>query len=152
MSSFKTGTELYLEISKKLSEGDVSSGSVLLFRKGKTAILKKLSEELAEVWAAVRFETPQDLALELSQVWYYLILLSFYYPDRQQEFAAILSEADHHLPSSGQTGNLPKKLIHTCIELTSDDQFIPHARLMFELTGQIAGQNQVSLADIHSHL
>lgn len=152
MGTPKNCSILYLEIGKKLSANELTSGSVKLFNKGKTSVLKKLAEEAAEVWAAVRFEKPEDLALELSQVWYYLILLSFFYPDQQQEFSEFLAETDSHLPSSAETGNLPKSLIHTCVELTCDDRFLSHSKTLFGLTGEIARLNQVSLADIHSHL
>lgn len=148
----KNCTSLYIEIGKKLSATDSSSGSVKLFSKGKTAVFKKLAEEAAEVWAAVRFETPAELALELSQVWYYLILLSFYYPDQQKEFSQFLAETDASLPTSTETGNLSKSLIHSCVELTRDENFIVHSKTLFALTGEIARQNQVSLAEIHSHL
>jgi phosphoribosyl-ATP pyrophosphohydrolase len=40
------------------------------------AIGKKLLEEAAESWIAARHETPADLALELSQVLYYVAVLA----------------------------------------------------------------------------
>ncbi len=43
-----------------------------LFRKGAHGIGKKLVEEAAESWMAARFETKDDLALELSQAMYYV--------------------------------------------------------------------------------
>ena len=46
-----------------------------LFRKGPHAIGKKLVEEAAESWMAARFETQDDLALELSQVLYYVAVM-----------------------------------------------------------------------------
>jgi phosphoribosyl-ATP pyrophosphohydrolase len=46
-----------------------------LFRKGTHAIGKKLVEEAAESWMAARFETQDDLALELSQVLYYVAVM-----------------------------------------------------------------------------
>lgn len=42
-----------------------------LFRKGAHGIGKKLVEEAAESWMAARFESREDVALELSQVLYY---------------------------------------------------------------------------------
>jgi len=47
-------------------------GTTELFRKGAHGIGKKLVEEAAESWMAARFETKDDLALELSQVLYYV--------------------------------------------------------------------------------
>jgi phosphoribosyl-ATP pyrophosphohydrolase len=46
-----------------------------LFRKGAHGIGKKLVEEAAESWMAARFETQDDLALELSQVLYYVAVM-----------------------------------------------------------------------------
>ncbi len=46
-----------------------------LFRKGPHAIGKKLVEEAAESWMAARYETQDDLALELSQVLYYVAVM-----------------------------------------------------------------------------
>lgn len=43
-----------------------------LFEKGPHAIGKKLVEEAAETWMAARYEGREDLALEISQVLYYL--------------------------------------------------------------------------------
>ncbi|MFP4162629.1 MAG: phosphoribosyl-ATP diphosphatase [Chitinispirillaceae bacterium] len=46
-----------------------------LFKKGTHAIGKKLVEEAAESWMAARYETKGDLALELSQVLYYVSVM-----------------------------------------------------------------------------
>jgi phosphoribosyl-ATP pyrophosphohydrolase len=43
-----------------------------LFEKGTHAIGKKLVEEAAESWMAARYESRDALALELSQVLYYV--------------------------------------------------------------------------------
>lgn len=43
-----------------------------LFEKGAHGIGKKLVEEAAEAWMAARYESREDLALELSQVLYYV--------------------------------------------------------------------------------
>lgn len=48
------------------------SGSTALFEGGTHAIGKKLVEEAAESWMAARFEGREALALELSQVLYYV--------------------------------------------------------------------------------
>jgi phosphoribosyl-ATP pyrophosphohydrolase len=47
-------------------------GTTALFEKGAHAIGKKLVEEAAETWMAARYEGKEDLALELSQVLYYV--------------------------------------------------------------------------------
>jgi len=46
-----------------------------LFRKGAHGIGKKLVEEAAESWMAARFESQDNLALELSQVLYYVAVM-----------------------------------------------------------------------------
>ena len=43
-----------------------------LFEKGAHGIGKKLVEEAAETWMAARFESKEELTLELSQVLYYV--------------------------------------------------------------------------------
>jgi len=48
------------------------SGTTELFEKGAHAIGKKLVEEAAESWMAARYEGNEALALELSQVLYYV--------------------------------------------------------------------------------
>lgn len=47
-----------------------------LLAAGVDAIGKKLLEEAAESWIAARHETPEQVALELSQVLYYVALLA----------------------------------------------------------------------------
>jgi phosphoribosyl-ATP pyrophosphohydrolase len=51
------------------------SGTAALLKAGTHAIGKKLVEEAAESWMAARFETKEQLALELSQVLYYVAVL-----------------------------------------------------------------------------
>lgn len=67
-----TFEEMYaLAVSRK-HEMPEGSGTTRLFEGGPHAIGKKLVEEAAESWMAARFETRDDLALELSQVLYYV--------------------------------------------------------------------------------
>lgn len=54
------------------AEMPAGSSTAELFRGGSHAIGKKLVEEAAESWMAARFETSDQLALELSQVLYYV--------------------------------------------------------------------------------
>lgn len=60
-----------LAVSRK-REMAAGAGTTELFRGGPHAIGKKLVEEAAESWMAARYETGEDLALELSQVLYYV--------------------------------------------------------------------------------
>ena len=48
------------------------SSTAKLFQGGAHAIGKKLVEEAAESWMAARYESPDELAGELSQVLYYV--------------------------------------------------------------------------------
>jgi phosphoribosyl-ATP pyrophosphohydrolase len=54
------------------SEMPEGKSTTALFEKGVHAIGKKLVEEAAESWMAARYEGNQALALELSQVLYYV--------------------------------------------------------------------------------
>lgn len=53
-------------------EMPAGKSTTALFEKGAHGIGKKLVEEAAESWMAARFEGRDDLALELSQVLYYV--------------------------------------------------------------------------------
>lgn len=60
-----------LAVSRK-QEMPAGSSTAQLFDGGAHAIGKKLVEEAAESWMAARYETPEALAGELSQVLYYV--------------------------------------------------------------------------------
>lgn len=53
-------------------EMPAGKGTTVLFEAGTHAIGKKLVEEAAESWMAARYESDDELALELSQVLYYV--------------------------------------------------------------------------------
>ena len=59
---------------KAAPEPEGSTGTLLAA--GVDAIGKKLLEEAAESWIAARHETSEQVALELSQVLYYVALLA----------------------------------------------------------------------------
>ena len=61
--------------SSRKKEMPKDSGTTALFEKGAHAIGKKLAEEAAESWMAARFESKDQLALELSQVLYYVAVM-----------------------------------------------------------------------------
>lgn len=67
--TFEEMIELANQRKREMPEG---KSTTELFRKGAHGIGKKLVEEAAETWMAARFETREDLALELSQVLYYV--------------------------------------------------------------------------------
>ena len=62
-------------VSHRKVEMPENSGTTVLFQKGPHAIGKKLVEEAAESWMAARFESKDDLALELSQLLYYVTVM-----------------------------------------------------------------------------
>ncbi|HSQ43234.1 MAG TPA: phosphoribosyl-ATP diphosphatase [Fibrobacteraceae bacterium] len=70
-----TFEEMVLLAKSRKKEMPDGKSTTELFRKGPHAIGKKLVEEAAESWMAARFETQDDLALELSQVLYYVAVM-----------------------------------------------------------------------------
>jgi phosphoribosyl-ATP pyrophosphohydrolase len=64
-----------LAIERRDAAEPVGSTGTLL-AEGVDAIGKKLLEEAAESWIAARHEGPEQVALELSQVLYYVALLA----------------------------------------------------------------------------
>jgi phosphoribosyl-ATP pyrophosphohydrolase len=55
--------------------GPAASSTAVILKSGTHAIGKKLVEEAAESWMAARFESKEQVALELSQVLYYVAVL-----------------------------------------------------------------------------
>jgi len=72
----KTFEELWNEIENKLISKDPDSGSVKLIEAGVHEIGKKIMEEAGEVWLAAEHQGDSELALEISQLIYYLQLLA----------------------------------------------------------------------------
>ena len=72
----KTFEELWQEIESKLANKDPDSGSVKLVSAGVHEIGKKIMEEAGEVWIAAEHQSNSDLALEISQLIYYLQLIA----------------------------------------------------------------------------
>lgn len=70
--TFEEMVKLARERKLEMPEG---KSTTELFKKGTHAIGKKLVEEAAESWMAARYETKGDLALELSQVLYYVAVM-----------------------------------------------------------------------------
>jgi phosphoribosyl-ATP pyrophosphohydrolase len=67
-----TFEEMYALAVGRKRELPAGSATTELFKGGPHAIGKKLVEEAAESWMAARFESKDDLAMELSQVLYYV--------------------------------------------------------------------------------
>ncbi len=72
----KTFDELWLELDRKIAAQDVASNSVALINAGVHEIGKKILEEAGEVWLAAEYQGQKELALELSQLLYYIQVLA----------------------------------------------------------------------------
>ena len=68
--------DLWTEISQKIESNDATSGTVSLVNQGVHAIGKKVIEEAGEVWIAAEYQSDEQLALEISQLIYYLQVLA----------------------------------------------------------------------------
>ena len=66
-----TFEDLFAELSEKAQARPEGSGTVAELDKGIHAIGKKIIEEAGEVWMAAEYETLDDLALEISQLFYH---------------------------------------------------------------------------------
>ncbi len=67
-----TFEEMFALAQARKVEMPPGKSTTALFEKGAHGIGKKLVEEAAESWMAARYEGKEDLALELSQVLYYV--------------------------------------------------------------------------------
>ncbi|NLB62821.1 MAG: phosphoribosyl-ATP diphosphatase [Fibrobacter sp.] len=67
-----TFEEIVALAQSRKKEMPAGSFTTKLFEQGAHGIGKKLVEEAAESWMAARYESKDDLALELSQVLYYV--------------------------------------------------------------------------------
>lgn len=72
----KTFEELWAELGEKIASSNVESGTNKLINKGVHEIGKKIIEEAGEVWIAAEYQSNQELALEISQLIYYLQVLA----------------------------------------------------------------------------
>ena len=70
-----TFEEMVKTAKSRKKDGPADSSTAALLKKGTHAIGKKLVEEAAESWMAARFESKDQLALELSQVLYYVAVM-----------------------------------------------------------------------------
>ncbi|HUW78164.1 MAG TPA: phosphoribosyl-ATP diphosphatase [Candidatus Nanopelagicaceae bacterium] len=68
----KTFDNLWTELESVVADRPVGSRTVELLDAGVHAIGKKVVEEASEVWLAAEYQSPQDLALEISQLLYHL--------------------------------------------------------------------------------
>lgn len=71
----KSFNDLFTELELRLKEPVPGSGTSLLLDAGVHEIGKKLVEEAAELWMAAEYESDEQVALEASQLIYYIQLL-----------------------------------------------------------------------------
>ncbi|MCL2261333.1 MAG: phosphoribosyl-ATP diphosphatase [Fibromonadales bacterium] len=67
-----TFEEIFALVKERKEQMPEGKSTTELFKKGSHGIGKKLVEEAAESWMAARYESKDDLALELSQTLYYV--------------------------------------------------------------------------------
>ena len=72
----KTFEQLWAELGEKIAAADPNSGTNALIERGVHAIGKKVIEEAGEVWIAAEYQSNDELALEISQLIYYLQVLA----------------------------------------------------------------------------
>ncbi|MFM8447560.1 MAG: phosphoribosyl-ATP diphosphatase [Candidatus Nanopelagicaceae bacterium] len=72
----KSFDQLWHELGEKIATADASSGTLKLIEKGVHEIGKKIIEEAGEVWIAAEYQSNEELALEISQLIYYLQVLA----------------------------------------------------------------------------
>jgi phosphoribosyl-ATP pyrophosphohydrolase len=72
----KTFEELWVELGQKIQAGNPDSETFALVNSGVHAIGKKIMEEAGEVWIAAEYQSNSELALEISQLLYYLQVLA----------------------------------------------------------------------------
>jgi phosphoribosyl-ATP pyrophosphohydrolase len=72
----KSFDQLWHELGEKIATADANSGTLKLIEKGVHEIGKKIIEEAGEVWIAAEYQSNEELALEISQLIYYLQVLA----------------------------------------------------------------------------
>ena len=85
----KTFEELWRELGEIARTRPAGSNTSELLAGGAHAIGKKIIEEAAEVWMAAEYESDEDLALEISQLLYYLQVMML---AREIEMDAVYQE------------------------------------------------------------
>lgn len=141
---------LLTDLKDKLERKDPSSSTVRLVARGKTAVMIKLIEEAAEIWMAFRFESDTDLALEISQYWYYLMVLGLL----TEESGWSDRVAAWPLNQTTDGNGSPKKLVQETAALAIHSGSITPGDLekLFHLSWEVGKQKQLSLSSVYAHL
>ena len=85
----KTFEELWRELGEIARTRPAGSNTSELLAGGVHSIGKKIIEEAAEVWMSAEYESDEDLALEISQLIYYLQVMML---AREIEMDAVYQE------------------------------------------------------------
>ena len=85
----RTFEELWRELGEIARTRPAGSNTSELLAGGVHSIGKKIIEEAAEVWMAAEYESDEDLALEISQLIYYLQVMML---AREIEMDAVYQE------------------------------------------------------------
>ncbi len=85
----KTFEELWRDLGEIARTRPAGSNTSELLAGGVHSIGKKIIEEAAEVWMAAEYESDEDLALEISQLIYYLQVMML---AREIEMDAVYQE------------------------------------------------------------
>ncbi len=101
-------SELYHLLRQRRAEVPPESGSARLLSEGLPRILSKLNEETFEVVLALEHQSADDVALEVSQAFYYLLCLAVYLEEPFDSL--LLAEEAEALPQDRH--ELAKKLCH----------------------------------------
>ena len=72
----KNFESLFEELSRKIAERPEGSGTVEAYDKGVHHLGKKIVEEAGEVWIAAEYESDEELAVEMSQLLYWLQVMA----------------------------------------------------------------------------
>jgi phosphoribosyl-ATP pyrophosphohydrolase len=67
--------QLFAELKAKAAKADPNSGTVKELEKGTHFIGKKIVEEAAEVWMACEYESKNEAAEEISQLFYHSLVM-----------------------------------------------------------------------------
>lgn len=73
-----TFKDLYLLVQERKKNLPEGSSTTFLMNQGLNSILPKLNEECFEVGLALEYQEPDDIALEVSQSFYYIICLAVF--------------------------------------------------------------------------
>lgn len=72
----KSFDDLWTELDQRIASEDADSTTLKLIHSGVHAIGKKILEEAGEVWIAAEYQSEKELALEISQLLYYLQVMA----------------------------------------------------------------------------